>query len=158
MLDIYLFYAIAALTVISSLFIFVQRKLIYAVIALTAAFLGSSLLFLLLGQTLVAMLQLIVFIGGLSTYMIVAVSSEEKNSKMIKLPIFAIVFVLLLVGLSLTLGYVPSQSQNNAPSFLNAASSAFQSQYPTLYLIVIMLFAITISGTLIIKKFVRLIV
>lgn len=158
MLDIYAFYAIAAFTVISSLLIFVQKKLVYSVVALTAAFFGSSLLFLLLGQTLVAMLQLIVFIGGLSTYMIVAVATEEKNSKMIILPMFAVVLILLVAGLSLLLNYIPAQSQNNTPSFLDAASSAFQSQYPTLYIIVIMLFAITISGTLIIKKFVRLMV
>lgn len=158
MLDIYLFYAVAALTVISSLLIFLQKKLVYAVIALTAAFIGSSLLFLLLGQTLVAMLQLIVFIGGLSTYMIVAVAADEKNTRMIRLPIFAVVLVLMFAALSLLLGYLPSQAQNNGPSFLNAASSAFQLQYPTLYMIVVLLFAITISGALIIKKFVRLII
>jgi NADH:ubiquinone oxidoreductase subunit 6 (subunit J) len=158
MLDLYAFYFIAAFTVISALAIFFQNRLIRAVVALTAAFIGSALLFLLLHQTLIAILQLIVFVGGLSTYLIVAVATELKSSKLLRLPEFATAIALLVIGLSLLVGYVPNPPSAVTPSFLSAASEAFQSQYITLYIIVVLLFAITISGTLIIRKFTRLIV
>ncbi len=158
MLDIYVFYAISALTVISALAIFFQKKLIYAVGAITCTFISSALLFILLGQTLIGLLLLIIFVGGLSTYLIVAVATEEKNTGLIKIPIFAVVAIIFFIGLTILLGYLPSSTQSSAPSFLSAALLAFQSGYLTLYLVVFLLFGVAISGTLIIKKFNRLVV
>ncbi len=158
MLDLYAFYLLAPLTVISALLIFVQKKLVRAVIALSGAFLGSALLFLLLGQTLIAILMLIIFIGGLSTYLIVAVATEEKNIKLISLEYFGIIAAVFFAFMVLLLVYLPAQASAPTPNFLNAAASAFQYGYPTLYIVVILLFSVTIAGTLIIKKFAKLIV
>ncbi|MDE1768746.1 MAG: NADH-quinone oxidoreductase subunit J [Candidatus Micrarchaeota archaeon] len=158
MLDTYVFYAIAAAAVVSSILIFVERKLIHAVLALTSVFISSALLFLLLGQTFISMLVLIVFVGGLSTYLIVAVATEEKNMKLINLPMFIAVSIILFAGLSVLISYLPQNSQQGTPNFLSTAVSAFSSSAGTLYIVVIMMFAITLAGTLIIKKFTRLIV
>lgn len=159
MLDIFAFGIIAAITLISAILIFLQKKLIHAVVALSAAFLGSALLFFLIGQTLIALLQLIVFVGGFSTYLIVAVATEEKSANLISLRHFAILAVILFVGMAaLLLQYLPSTITNASTGFLNAASSAFQSSYALFYVMLVLLFSISISGVLIIRKFTRLVV
>ena len=72
-------FAIAAFTIISAAWVFLSRKLMHSVIALTIAFTGSASVFALLGQAEMALLQLFVFVGGLSTYLIVAVAAEEDR-------------------------------------------------------------------------------
>ena len=84
-LDIYVFIALAALAVIASIFIFLQKRLIHAVLFLAIVFVSSSIIFLLLGQTLIAVLQMLIFVGGLSTYLIVAVATEEKGANLISI-------------------------------------------------------------------------
>ncbi len=159
MLDIYVFYLVAAFTILSAIAIVAQKRLVYAVGAITMVFVGSAMIFVLLGQMLIAILQLLVFVGGLSTYLIVAVATEEKNARLVKLPVFGAITILLFIGLSLLLGYVPATSAPTAvPNFLSDAASAFTSSYPILYILVILLFSVAISGVLIIKKFTKLIV
>ena len=159
MLDQNAFLIVAPLVVIASIMIFVQKKIIYSVLSLTAVFLGSAVVFYLLGQTFIAILQLIIFVGGLSTYVMVAVATEEKNLKMISLPFFFIIAIIFFAGLALILNYLPGQNPTAAnPDFLVTAASALQSDYVLLYLMVLLLFAVTIGGTLVIKRFSRLIV
>ncbi len=159
MLDIYAFAIVAAITLISAIFIFVEKKLVHAVIALSLAFLGSALLFFLIGQTLVALLQLVVFVGGFSTYLIVAVATEEKTAKLINLRNFLVLAFILSVGSAvLMLSYLPTANANHSTNFLLSASSAFQSSYALFYVIALLLFSVSISGVLIIRKFARLVV
>lgn len=159
MLDQNAFLIVAPLVVIASIMIFVQKKIIYSVLSLTAVFLGSAIVFYLLGQTFIAILQLIIFVGGLSTYVMVAVATEEKNLKLISLPFFFVIAIILFAGLTLILNYLPVQNPAATnPDFLIAASYALQSDYVLLYLIALLLFAVTIGGTLVIKRFSRLIV
>ncbi len=159
MLDVYAFYAVAALIVGSAIFIFIERKLVHAIIALTVAFLGSAILFFLLGQMMIALLQLIVFVGGLSTYLIVAIDADEKSVRMVSAPVFidlaAIGAFILYVFLVWCL---PTTTTNSPNSFLTAATSALQSSYAMFYIIAVLLFAVSISGVLIIKKFTRMLV
>jgi NADH-quinone oxidoreductase subunit J len=159
MLDIYAFYAIAAITLVSATLIFVERRLVYAVAALAVTFLGSALLFFLFGQTMMALLQLIVFVGGLSTYLIVAVSAEEKGAALIRLPLFLAVAAVAAAGLGfMLLTYLPSNGVNLSTNFLAAASVALQNSYALFYVMATLLFAVAISGVLVIKKFTKLVV
>jgi len=159
MLDIYAFFLIAAITIISSIFVFIEKKLIHAVAALSLAFMGSALLFFLLGQTFIALLQLIVFVGGLSTYLIVAVAAEEKSAMIIRLPVFFILAIALSAGLGLVLlGYVSATATNTAPGFLDSATMALQGSYVLFYIMAVLLFGVSISGVLIIRKFAKLVV
>ncbi len=158
MLDLYAFYLLAPLIVISAALIFVQKRLVRAVVALTTTFIGTAILFFLLGQTLIAIIMLIVFVGGLSVYLIVAVATEEKNANLIILPSFAIVAVVLFAALTIILNYFPAQPGAASPSFLNSAAIAFQSDYPILYMLVILLFGITLAGAMVIKRFSKLVI
>ena len=153
MLDIYAFYIISAIILISSIFVFAERRLTYAVAALATTFFGSALLFFLIGQSLAAILQLIVFVGGLSTYLIVAVATEEKNIPMARMRYLGIVSVAMFAGVSLFLRYFPSQFPNSGANFLSAAALAFQSSYALLYIIAVLLFSTAIGGVIIIKKY-----
>ncbi len=159
MLDLYAFYILAPLTVIASALIFVQKRLIRAVIAIIGVFIGSALVFLLLGQTIIPILQMLVFVGGISTYLIVAVATEEKSARLVSIPYLTIVAVIVFAAFMLMLGSTAIQQPSApTPSFLAAASSAMQSDYAILYLLAVLLFGVTIAGTLILKKFVRLVV
>ena len=159
MLDTYAFAIVAAIILISAVFILIEKKLVHAVMVLSLVFLGSALLFFLLGQTLMALLQLLVFVGGLSTYLVVAVATEEKSAKLISLRRFLVLALVLFVGTGvLLLNYLPSGNNNVSADFLGAASSAFQNSYAMFYAMLVLLFAVSISSVLIIKKFTRLLV
>ena len=158
MVDVYVFYIIAAITIISSISVFLQRRLVHSVISLAVAFLGSALLFFLIGQTLAALLQLIVFVGGFSTYLIVAVATEEGNAKLLRMPVFAVLSIFLFAGVVLAFQSLPQQPVNSGSSLLTAASVSFSSDYAILYIIAVLLFSAAIGGVMIIKKFTKLLI
>ena len=159
MLDLYAFYVVSAITVASSILVFVEKRLVYAVASLATAFIGSALLFFLLGQTIIALLQLIVFVGGLSTYLIVAVSTEEKGAKLIFLPAFLAIAAVTAAGLGyMLLGYIQPIETSSGTSFLDVASVAMQNSYALFYIMATLLAAVAISGVMIINKFIRLVV
>ena len=150
------FFAIAAFTIVSAAWVFLSRKLMHSVIALTVAFTGSASVFALLGQAEMALLQLFVFVGGLSTYLIVAVAAEESK-KEIMLPRFAAMALAasaILIIFSASLG----AGQQQAPSFASAAVSAFSSDYPLLAIIALTLFSAAIGSILVLRKHIRLVV
>ena len=158
-LDIYVFIALAALAVIASIFIFLQKRLIHAVLFLAIVFVSSSIIFLLLGQTLIAVLQMLIFVGGLSTYLIVAVATEEKGANLISIKWLLALSIVLSIGLSASiLVHVPSQNAPSPSGFLGAASRAFSNSYAMLYMILVLLFSVSISGVLVLRKFTRLLV
>jgi NADH-quinone oxidoreductase subunit J len=59
------FYAFAAVTVLGSLFVIVQRNPIYSVLSLIAAFFGLSGLYVLLDAPFVAIVQIIIYAGAI---------------------------------------------------------------------------------------------
>jgi NADH-quinone oxidoreductase subunit J len=59
------FFAFAAVTVVGSLFVIVQRNPIYSVLALVAAFFGLSGLYVLLDAPFVAIVQIIIYAGAI---------------------------------------------------------------------------------------------
>ncbi len=157
--ETYVFLALAAFAVISSISIFMQKKLIHAVLSLSFAFVASALIFFLLGQTLIAVLQMLVFVGGLSTYLIVAVATEEKGANLISIRRLLGLCVLLSIGLSAAIAFhSPSATASSPAGFLGAASHAFANSYALFYVILLLLFSVSISGVLVLKKFTRLLV
>jgi NADH-quinone oxidoreductase subunit J len=60
-----LFYAFAAVAVLGSLFVIVQRNPIYSVLALIGAFFGLSGLYVLLEAPFVAIVQIIIYAGAI---------------------------------------------------------------------------------------------
>ncbi len=152
------FIAISLLAAASAIALFASRRLLHAVLALTIAFMSSSLLFFYLGETFIALLQLFVFVGGLSTYLVVAVAAEAARGKF-ELYVFIPLAVLFVIGLSEIV--INSNLSLPAPalpaSFTGASIEALTVYYPVLAMLLILLFSAVIGSILIIRKFVRLV-
>ena len=63
--ELLVFYAFAAVTVLGSLFVIVQRNPIYSVLSLIGAFFGLSGLYVLLDAPFVAIVQIIIYAGAI---------------------------------------------------------------------------------------------
>ena len=157
MLGAILFTLISALAVIPAVLIFVSRKLLYSVIYLSLVFASSAFLFMLLGQPFVGLLQLLVFIGGISAYLITVVAVEYKENERAHLP--KLLAAALAIGLLMCIILVQLPTLGtHANSFTNEFSSDFSSMYLILFFAVTMLFGAAIGSILVIKKFVKLVV
>lgn len=148
---------LAAVTVLSGAALFLQRKLLRSVVLLAMAAAGSALIFLYLGQVLIALLQLLVFVGGLSTYLIVAVATEEKKVNMRSAWAFVLASVVIAAGLLAAVSTL-NTTQQASNSFSASAESAIQGYYAVFFSAVFLLFAAAIGSVAVIKKFSRLVV
>ena len=159
MADVYAlsFYLFAALTVLSSVLVFLQRKLVHAVLALTTAFSMSAVLFLIMGQPFIALLQLLVFVGGLSMYLMVSLANEEKGRRYIRVSLF-IPIVIVLSVLLLYFAHLSVASAAISGSSMDSTFAAAMAQYyPLFYGILALLFSAALGSVLFIKKFSRLV-
>src|SRR5258708_35030540 len=68
-----IFYALAALTVSSALMVAFSRNIVYSTFALLGAFMGVVGIYILLAADFVAMVQLLVYVGGILVLTIFAV-------------------------------------------------------------------------------------
>ena len=145
-------------TVTASVAIFLPKKLLHSVIFLALTATASSLILLYMGQVLIAVLQLLVFVGGLSTYLVVAVAAEEKNAKLSSKMRLSVASCAVILVLSLLLYKIPAPQAGSGGSFSAAAQLAFSSYYALLFASVFLLFASAIGSVLVMKKFSRLVV
>jgi len=157
LIEIAVFWVIAVLAVSFSLLVFAARRLLHAVLALTFVFALSAMLFLLIGQELIALLQLFIFVGGLALYLMVTIAAEyrsEEHTHLAYVPIIAIVVAAAMILPMVGILYMQQQSN----SFLSAAGTDFSNYYAMLYFIATLLFAVGIGSILVLKRFVRLVV
>ncbi|MDE1861060.1 MAG: hypothetical protein KGH72_05100 [Candidatus Micrarchaeota archaeon] len=154
------FAGIAILTVGSALMLFMLKKLIHAVVCITLAFIGAALMMLFLGQSLFALLLMLVFIGGISTYLVVAVATEEKKAVMInqKLFIGAVTVFTLTMAISILPQVAAPQTLPAQTGMADLLSQFIQGQYLILYLLVLLLFSTVIGGILVMRKFAKLLI
>lgn len=148
--------ALALATVLGGIAVFLSQRLLRSVMFLAATAVFSALIFIYLGQTLLALLQLLVFVGGLSTYLLVAVATEERKSKMINVMNFAIAGIVISLAIS-ALVSSPETSQPGTNSFGLVAEAAFQQYYALLLAAVFLLFAVAVGSVLVMKKFAKLV-
>ncbi len=148
---------LAIITILPALALFLQKKLIHAVVFLALASGSSAAIFLYLNQVLVALLQLLVFVGGLSTYLIVAIAAEEKRFKLASNAVFFVASAVIALVLSLLVLNIQAP-QAGGNDFSAVAQAAFQNYYALLFASVFLLFAGAVGSVLVIKKFSRLVV
>ncbi len=151
------FYAVSVFTIAVALLVFAARSLLRAVVALTLVFFGSSLVMLLLGQSFFAMLQLLIFIGGLSTYLLVAVGSEARKIGRVNLKFFAAMLVAAIAFLYALLAYIPEGSFRGI-SMLGYVPEAIAQYYMVMYVIVVLVFSVAIASILLIRRISKLVV
>ena len=75
-----LFYAVAALTIGSALIVALSRNIVYSAFALLGAFMGVAGLYVLLAADFVAVVQVLVYVGGILVLTIFAVMLTHRVS------------------------------------------------------------------------------
>ncbi|MGC8676307.1 MAG: NADH-quinone oxidoreductase subunit J [Candidatus Micrarchaeia archaeon] len=147
---------IAALVFAASAGVFFTKSLLRAVVLFALVATGSAILFALAGQSLAGVLQLVVFVGGISTYFVLSFSSDEKRTQEFGVGgaaarIIAIAIIGAAVAGALLLAEPGAQAPAIQNSFATYASAALSSYYPVLYLIVLLLFAVALGSVLVMR-------
>lgn len=133
--------------------VYLLKSVAHATIALASVFLFNSLMFLVLGQVFLAEIQVFIVIGGIATYLIVGTATLSRTGfRHVRLPAFVAMLVLFSAVLDYSVYSVGfSASQNN--SFPSGGIVLMFSSMGLLYLIVLMLFAVSIGSIVLFKKF-----
>ena len=152
-----LYVLISVLAIIFALLVFMFKHLLHAALALTVTFLASAFIFSAIGQSFIGLLQILIFVGGLSAYLIAAVATETKLKNMLKPAKFFAATAALSIAFTAIAFSIP-QSAYLPSTFQQSASATFSQYYAILFIITLMLFSTAIGGVLIIKKFKRLVV
>jgi NADH:ubiquinone oxidoreductase subunit 6 (subunit J) len=154
MLSDIVFFVSAALAVCSAFFIFKAREMAHAMVGFLGLSIAAAFVLALLNLPLLALLQLFIMVGGVSTYLFVGVSSENLSRfKHTSFPV--------LVALSVALAVVPIykilsaytlelQVNTLTPSVI---SSSLSSNLPLFYMLALLLFGIGISSILMMRSF-----
>ena len=150
---------LAALMIIGTLLMFAFRDVLHIAIALSVIFFVNSLAFLFLNQPLLAVIQLLIMVGGVSVYLFVGVAaasySHFKYTDYVALAITAIaIFAIMVYGLysSGTAGSMHGLPNTNQFSSAQIVSS-LASRYTiiALYAITIMLFLLALAAIPLLK-------
>lgn len=142
--------------IISALAIYLSKNIFKSAIALAITFTVVSLALLLLNQPVVAVLQLLIIVGGLSTYLVVAVASEsQKYAWPTDLRIFAAIsLIIFLTTIYLIYPAASSMSitnQNIYSEFLQT----IQTYSVTIYFAIVLMFAAAIGSMVMIKSTIK---
>jgi NADH:ubiquinone oxidoreductase subunit 6 (subunit J) len=148
-----LFITVAVLEVVSAILVFKFRIALHAAAALAVLFFANALAFLLLSQPLLAIMQLFVMVGGVSTYLFVSVASANYPSLN---PKRALAFGLLAASLFAVMVYPLvstniNANQNNIVS-LSTLDSYMSNSLPFFYMIAAVLFGVSLGAIIILKK------
>lgn len=148
-----LFIIVALLEVVFASLMFYFKNILHTVLALAMLFVVNSGMFLILGQPLLALLQLFIMVGGVSTYVFVGVASSGyskfKNTNYLALIAMSVVIAALFSIKTLQINTIIAQ-QNVVTGQLIAQS--LSSNLGLIYLIAIMVFGTGIGSILLVKK------
>jgi NADH:ubiquinone oxidoreductase subunit 6 (subunit J) len=152
MVYLVLFAALAVAELASISLIFLLKDMLHSVLALSMVFFVNSLLFLVLGQPLLALLQLFVMIGGVSTFLFVGVASEGLSRfrrtslatlAVLSAALFAMCFYRFY-GMQFT------EQQNTLPAI--ALSGYLTTGIGQLYFVTFALFGVALGAILVLRK------
>ncbi len=141
----------AILMIVGTALIFVLKDTMHAAVSLAFIFILNSLIFLMLDQPLLALIQLFIMVGGVSVYLFVGVaSSSYSNFKHTNYFLFAgIAIVLFAITAYGAYSSNAFQSYQLTNSFgISEASAAFSmsSTIISLYAITFMLFILALGS------------
>lgn len=152
MVYLILFAALAVAELASVLLIFLFRDMMHSVLALSMVFFVNSLLFLLLGQPLLALVQLFVMIGGVSTFLFVGVASAGlsrfRHTSFATLAVLSA--ALFVVCFYRVYGAQFSEQQNALQA--GALASYLAASVGQLYAMVFAMFCVALGAVLLLRK------
>ncbi|MDE1850803.1 MAG: hypothetical protein KGH54_03355 [Candidatus Micrarchaeota archaeon] len=159
MLELALFVLLTVVGILASVSVLGQRSLFKSSIALAILFAVVAGYILMLGQTLIALFQLLVLVGGLSTYLVVAVAAEGQiGFRHVSPRLFSVVFVVL-AGIMMYAVAINSNAQFSAlPSMSDEIVLAIGSGFGMIAAIVFLMFAAGIGSVMLIKRALKTVV
>jgi NADH-quinone oxidoreductase subunit J len=148
-----LFVIISAIGIILAILVFAFRDILHSALALAGVFLVNSLFFLFLDQPILAVVQLFIMVGGITTFLFVGVASAPYSKfKYTKLAYLCILWVVLLIAMIVPLGSLGiSASQSNifdASGIANSLGTATA----LYYLMLLLMFGVSLGAVLLLKK------
>ena len=148
-----IFFIVAVFEIASVIAVFKLKDILHAAIALATVFFANSIMFLLIDQDLLAILQLFIMIGGVSTYIFVGVASGSfsrfKHTSYIGLAVIsailaaALLYPLVALGSSATVSNALTESE---------ISEGMSSSIQYFYFIAIFIFAVSIGAVIVMKR------
>ncbi len=134
---------LALLELLSAALIFYFKDMLHVGIALSVLFFFNSVLFLAAQQPLLAVIQLFIMIGGISTYFIIAVASlgtsDFKHIRIIPIVVFsAVIFIALALPIILL---NPLNGNPQGPITMATLTTEFTSQIGLFYILTLLVFA-----------------
>lgn len=148
-----LFIVLAVLEILSATLIFMFKDILHAVLGFSLVFVFNSALFFVLQQPFLALVQLLIMVGGVSTYVFVGVGSASyskfKHTNYTILAIsYAAIFLTFIYKLTTVTVVVPEANLLSS----EVMAQAFTSNIGFLYAITGMLFAVGFSSIIIMRK------
>ncbi len=150
--DTLVFGIIAVLEVFAAYSIFFFKNLMHSAIALTSVFAINSLMFAFLSQPLLAAFQIFIMIGGISVYIFVGVAAPGlarfKHARInILIPLSIVMFAVLSYPLISIMFASPASNVLQS----SGIAGTFSSWLPVFYIIMLLLFAVSLGAILLIK-------
>lgn len=139
--------------------IFVEKDLFKSALGLAMVFLSSSGMILLLNQPLIALLQLLILVGGLSTYLIVAVASTRHAEFLhTNMPLLMVSFLLFGTILVYAAALHPFPGSLSNSTISQGISLAITQYYVLIYAMVFLIFMVSIGSILLIRRVLKIVV
>ncbi|MDE1871638.1 MAG: hypothetical protein KGI06_05375 [Candidatus Micrarchaeota archaeon] len=148
-----IFVIIALLEIISAILVFVFKNILHIVLALSSLFIFNSAMFFVLGQPLLALLQVFIMVGGISTYIFIGVAAGSYSKfRGTNYAVLAIVYVAIfaLFSVKVMQSGIYANAQNTLTS-VEVSQSLLQNS-GLLYFLAIMLFGTGFGSILLMKK------
>ncbi len=153
MIDIAVFVIITAMAIVLSGLMLLFRNILYTVIALTGLFIANSLFFLLLGQPLLAVVQLFIMVGGISTFLFVGVASYNYSRfKFTRVGVLVIVWVVMTAVMLIPLPSMTFSSPSRAVFGSAAVTLSMGPSVALFYIMLIVMFGITLGSIILLKR------
>ncbi len=138
-MDLYviIFYAFAAITIISGLIVVTTRNVIYAAFNLMLTLFGVAGLYVLLGADFIGIVQLIVYVGGILILLLFGVMLTNNITDVsIKTGVIQVLPATIVLGLfgGVLIGVIINAPWKNAPTMndvftINAIGKSLMNEY-----------------------------
>jgi NADH:ubiquinone oxidoreductase subunit 6 (subunit J) len=143
------FAATAVISILFAISIFVFKDVIHVILSLILLFASISCLFVLLNQPLLAIIQLLVMVGGVATYfMIGSAPIGLANFRHTNFGLLTVLFVIIFAALA----YPIINAPRNYPAYATFTGVGFSYGQPLFYLIALFLFGVSIGALMLFKK------
>ncbi len=137
----------------AALFMFRAREMAHAMVGFLLVTVAAAALLVVLNLPLLALLQLFIMVGGVSTYLFVGVSSENLSRfKHTSLPILVVLAIVLAAVPIYKLSLVQSAAGLSNAISTAVIQSAVSSNLTLFYMLAVLLFGIGIGSIVMMKS------